>query len=342
MRAFFKRSSLVSYGLLLLLGSCVSMGRIAVQVPVPAPRSIPDDIQSLVVMNGSMTEAFKNLNQDTLENLFVKKKLTLDDVMLDSTAADTTIKSIANYLYKSGRYDVVVPLKRNLPDYNATYYQRSAALSLPNVRQICDEFNVDALLVLENFSEKVNTSFRIDPFPFEGFAGTVAYIQVAYHSNWKLYQPKEKLTSARFEVNDTIFWEQSGATLQETYEKLPTIKESLLSAAVENASSLAAYVSPGWKEEVRKYYVTGDAEADRAIRFVNKDDWKEAEKIWLKFASVSSAGLRSKIEFNLALASEMNGNKEKAISWAEKSLQSKYAGVTEEYLRILNSRAEVK
>ena len=40
-----------------------------------------------------------------------------------------------------------------------------------------------------------------------------AYIQVAYHSNWKLYQPKEKLMIAKFEVKDTISWERYGRTL---------------------------------------------------------------------------------------------------------------------------------
>ncbi len=341
MSLFFRRYNWVSYGLFILLTSCVSMGKIPVQVPVPAPRVIPADIQSVVLMNGSMTDAFKNLNSDSLENFFVKKKLSLDDLMLDSLAADTTLKVLANNLYESGRYDVVIPLKRNLPNYNLNFYKKSASLSLPEVRQICNEFKVDALLLLENFYEKVNTSFQVEPSYEGGYNECVAYIQVAYHSNWKLYQPKEKLMVAKFEVNDTIYWEKSGITLQETYEKLPTIKEALLGGAVENGQNLAEYISPGWKQEERSYFITNNKEADKAIKFLNKNDWKSAEKIWMKFSNSTTASFRSKIEYNLALAAEMNGNIKDALLWAKKSFQSKYSRIAENYIRLLNSRPEV-
>lgn len=344
MRLFDIRDIWVSLVLLVLFSSCVSTGRISVQVSVPPKRAIPNEIQSIVLMNRSMTSDFSDLNQDSLENLFIRKKLKLDKVFLDSIAADTTLQALGNAMYESGRFDLVIPLRRNLPNSNPSYKDQSPSLTLPQVRQICNEFKTDALLVLENFYEKVNTSFHAE----SGFSNGVpvkeynAYVQVAYHSNWKLYQPLEKLMMARFEVKDTIFWEKTGFNLQETYEKLPTLKEALIDGAIENGENLASFISPTWKPEERMYFITNNTEADKAIEHLKKNEWMEAQDIWMKFSASNSTSFRSRIEYNLALSSEMNGNLKEAISWAKKSLQSKYSKAAEDYLRRLNITLENK
>ena len=344
MRLYDIRWIWVSLALLVSISSCVSTGRISIQVSVPAKRALPNDIQSIVLMNRSMTPEFSDLNQDSLENLLIRKKLKLDKVLLDSIASDTTLQVLGNAMYESGRFDIVIPVRRNLPNIYPIAKEQSISLSLPQVQQICNEFKTDAVLTLESFSEKVNTSFHVE----SGFSNGVpvkdynAFVQVAYHSNWKLYQPLEKLMMARFEVNDTIFWERDGFTLQETYEKLPTIKEALIDGAIENGENLASFISPAWKTAERIYFVTKNPEADKAIEHLKKNEWKEAQEIWLKFSTSTSASLRSKIEYNLALASEMNGNLKEAVTWARKSFESKYSKVAEDYVRLLNSYIENK
>ncbi|MEI7422746.1 MAG: DUF6340 family protein [Prolixibacteraceae bacterium] len=340
MRLFFNRFIWVCFAVIVLLGSCVSTGKISVQVQVPAKRSIPTDIQSIVLMNRSMTSGFSDYNPDSLEVLFIKKKLHLDQTFLDSAATDTTIKAMANLMYESGRFDAVVPLKRNIPNFNASYEDSSPSLTLSQVKQICSEFKTDALLSLENFSEKIKTSYKVGYG--NGYNGInlkefEAYVQVAFHSNWKLYQPKEKLLIAKFEVNDTIFWARNGLSLQETYEQLPTLKEALMEGAVENAKNFSEYITPDWRSEERRYFITNNPEIDKAIAFLQKNDWKEAEKIWMKYDKVSSPTIRSMIEYNLALASEMNGDLAGAIEWVQKSFHTKYSIAAEDYLRLLKA-----
>ncbi len=341
MRLYFYRSVLVTFGLFVLLSSCASMGRISIQVSVPAKRAVPNDIQSVVLMNRSMTPAFSDLNQDSLETLFIEKKLSLDHIFLDSVAADTTLKAIANVMYESGRFDVVIPLRRNLPNNSSSYNNQLPSLTLAQVKQICEEFKVDALLTLENFYEQVNTSFQVETGNIYtngvSYKEYIADVQVAYHSNWKLYQPLEKLMVAKFEVKDTIFWERNGPSLQETYELLPTIKEALISGAIENGENLASYISPSWKTEDRFYYITNNKDADKAVTLLKKNDWKGAREIWMKYSTSNSAGFRSKIEYNLALASEMNGAYKEAAEWANKSIRTRYSKMAEDYFKRLNT-----
>lgn len=287
-----------------------------------------------------MTSGFSDYNQDSLEVLFIKKKLHIDQVFLDSLAADTTIKAMANLMYESGRFDAVVPVRRNIPNFNASYEDSSPSMTLPQVKQICSEFKVDALLSLENFSEKIKTSYKVgygDGMNNVQLKEFDAYVQVAFHSIWKLYQPKEKLLMAKFEVNDTIFWSRNGFSLQETYEQLPTLKEALINGAVENARNLAAYITPVWQTEERKYYITNNPDIDKAISCLQKNDWKEAENIWMKYEKISSTNLKSMIEFNLALASEMNGNLAGALEWVKKSYRTKYSKAAEDYQLLLES-----
>ncbi len=342
MRLFHDRCNWLAIGVLALLTSCVSMGKISIQVTVPPKMAVPDEIQSLAIMNRSMTNEFTDYNADSLEVMFIKKKLALDDIFLDSIAADTTIKVLGNSLYQSGRFDVVIPLKRNIANNNESYKDLSPSLSFDQVKQICTEFNVDALLVLENFNEKVNTVFKMSAgnlFTDAGYSNvSTAYVQVVYQSKWKLYKPLEKLKMAKFEVQDTIFWEGTGVTLQETYEKLPLIKEALIGGAIENAQDFAEYISPGWRPDQRSYYITKNVDADKAVSFLRKNEWKEAENIWMKYATSASSAFRSKIEYNLALAAEMNGNLNEAVEWVRKSLKSGYSAAAENYLSILNKR----
>jgi len=341
MRILFGRFRWVCFGMLLWLTSCVSTGKISIQVSVPPLRAIPTEIQSIALMNRSMNTTYSNHDQDSLESHFVEKKLELNVLILDSLAADTTLKVLGNTLYESGRFDVVIPLLRNIPNNNTSYKTNAPPLNLAQVNQICKEFQVDALIVLENFYENVTTSYEnvYDPTLEYGKVDIYSiFVQIAYHSKWKLYQPGEKLKAASFEVKDTIFWERTGPTLQKTYEKLPTIKEALLSGAVENAHNLAAYISPGWQQQQRRYFITQNKEADKAIEWINKDKWAEAKETWMKFSTATGSTFRSRIEFNLALASEMNGELKEALKWAEKSIATKYTKTAEEYINLLNNR----
>lgn len=341
MSILFGRFRWISFGMLIWLTSCVSMGKISIQVSVPPQRALPAEIQSIVLMNRSMNSAFSNLNQDSLENNFVEKKLKIDEIMLDSLAADSTLKVVGNALYESGRFDVVIPLLRNIPNNNVSYQTSSPTLTMPQVNQICKEFKVDALLALENFHEKVNTSYGTVYDPTMEYGRVEIYsifVQLAYYSKWKLYYPGATLKAASFEVKDTIFWEGRGPTLQKAYEELPTIKDALINGAIENGLNLSAFIAPGWQPQKRSYFITGNKEADMAIEWMNKEQWEEAKERWKKFANSSSPGFRSQIEYNLALASEMNGNLKEAIQWAEKSFKTKYSKVAEEYIKLLNNR----
>ncbi len=330
--------------LAIIICSCNSMQKISIQVAKPPQHPVSPEIQAIALLNRSMTRNFTNLGRDSLEKILVKSELDLDTLMLDSIAADTTIQVAAKALFESDRFDMVVPKQRNLNRIDTTRLLNP--LDKEFIDGIRRDFKVDAVLVLEGFSEKVITNLESQSFliGFESgrfvnqYKGT---INVAYNMEWRLYQPDLNPPILRFNTTDTVFWNSLDYSLQNMYDKLPSLKEALIGGGIASGIDMAYNISPKWVNEIRRYYVTGNKEADAAVPLIMANKWEDAAEIWKKFAGASSKNFRSKIEYNLALAAEMTGNVDQAIDWATKSYKTKYSYQIESYLKYLNQRSKL-
>ncbi len=323
------------------LYSCSSLGRIGIQVPVPPKYPVSSEIQSLTLLDRSLTPEFTNLDRDSLEKILVNHELDLDTIFHDSIAADTAIQVAAKALYESGRFDAVVPDERNVVREDTGGVL--PPLDKEFIESIRKRFNTDGVLVLEDFSEHLTTDFSTSRFnsiyefgrPLVEYSGI---INIYYKSVWRLYQPQLDPPIVRYEANDSIFWESADYTLREMYNKLPSIKEALIGGGIAAARQIAGDISPGWENEDRKYYITGNKNIDAAIPLLKENKWDQAAEIWMKYLSSSSKTVRSQIQFNLALASEMTGHISLAIDWATKSYATKPSRIAEQYIKYLKER----
>jgi hypothetical protein len=314
-----------------------------IQTLQPPPALISDSIQSITVFNRSMTPDFKNWDRDSLEQLLADRHLELDTMLRDSTAADTVVQVAAHQLFNSGRFDVVIPKERNLTNFLPSTISQEP-LDWNFVTTMCRNFQTDALLVLENFGEEVNTDF--DSGYEQDFSGNMVEtyygaLDLVYHSRWRLYDSHHRGNVRTFDVSDTIYWDSYGYTAQEMYDKLPSIKEALIEGGVVTGQDLARQIAPQWKDARRRLFVTGNKNIDQAVPLAEKGDWEAARKIWERFVDTGSKSRRSKVEFNLALANEMTGHIEKAIEWGVKSYKTYYRRQTDEYLRTLGKRRKL-
>ncbi len=58
----------------------------------------------------------------------------------------------------------------------------------------------------------------------------------------------------------------------------------------------------------------------KASNYASNNNWREAVKIWKQFTNHKNTSVISRAYFNLALASEANGQIDIAITWINKSL----------------------
>jgi hypothetical protein len=321
--------------------SCNTMGKIGIQVSVPSKYPISPDIQSIAILNRSVTPEFTDYNRDSLESMLVKHDLALDTVLLDSVAADTAIQVAAKAIYDSQRFDVVVPKERNIIRKNKGGMENP--LDKTFINDICNNFNVNAVLVLENFSERVSTDFSTRRYNVGYQTGRYVkvydgVINLSYKLTWRLYQPQLNPSVSRFDASDTVFWDSSDYSLKLMYNKLPSIKEALIGGAIASGDDITDDICPKWQDETRTYFITGNKVIDAAIPLIKENKWEEAAEIWMKYSTASPNSLRSKVEYNLALAAEMNGDIDLAIEWGIKSYKTKYSREADLYLKYLDLR----
>jgi len=320
------------------------MQKMNIEVANLPENKIPDQIQTLLLLNGALTTDFANYNPDSLEDYFVKESLVIANSLLDSTAADTALTSLGNALFASGRFDVVIPVARNI-DNSGLNAQVRRRLSPEEIKLLCRQYGADAILILNKFSQHIKSGLKIlGNLDADQMGSSPAFfecsIDLGYEAEWFLLDAADRNLDQLYKQKDTISWFAGHSNAQTMYESLPSIKETLISGGIEMGESLAKKIAPVWKEEMRVYFITGNKEADAAIPFIQKNQWAEAHDIFEQNSNTTSSSVRSRVEFNLALTEEMLGNFDKAIEWCTKSYQSKYHKETERYLLILKNRSE--
>jgi hypothetical protein len=328
------------------LYSCVSLKKIGIQVSVLPEYPIAEDIQSLVLLNRSMTNKFTNVESDTLGKVLLSSNLSVDSVFQDSIATDTLIQVAAGALFKSGRFDLVVPKERNIVRNDSE--KIANPLNANYVNEMCRDFNVDAVLVLESFAELLNTRYYVsnteykNARTFDEINAYYATTDISYISEWRLYRPNDLKPVIRFQFGDSIFWSSEGNSVNSVYSQMPRIKDALIGGAIAAGLKIADYISPNWIDQTRYYYLTGNSEIDAAIPLIFDNKWEEAAVIWSKYVDIDSKTIKSKVEFNLALAAEMSGDLDLATEWGLKSFKTRYTKISEDYIKLLDNKIKAQ
>lgn len=309
---------------------------LTIETPRPSKQELPSDIQSLTLMNRSMSNQFLQHRTDSLQLYFYRNGYQLAAVVLDSLAADTTIRALAELMFESGRYDVVVPVDRNL-ERSLSYDLIPDTLPPSFVSQICEEYQTDALMVMEQFSTKVMTDYSEDKY-FDKYSGTsysfYASLDLKYDAMFRIYKPGRKVQE--IQLSDTIYWESADDSQLRMLSKLPAVKQALINAAIKIALDVDGKISPFWVSERRGYYLF-DLKDDRGQQLINENKIDEAVIYWKEKAQSDNKKIRSRAEFNLAVASELEGDVDLAIEWGLKSFYSQYDYRTEVYLKKLEA-----
>jgi len=303
-----------------------------------AKEELSPDIQSITLMNRSMSSQFLNHREDSLQMYFYRKGFQLSNIVLDSTAADTTIRALADLMFESGRYDVVIPLERNFKR-SQSYEIIPDTLQPDQVREICTDFKTDALMVMERFITKTMADYSEEKYadasgPVYSYNAT---LDLKYNAVFRIYKPGAKTLVKEIELNDTIYWESSDYTQERLFSKLPSIKQALINAGIKVALDVDSKLSPTWAPEKRGYFLFKSKD-DQGQLFMSENKYDDAAKYWSEMAKSTNKKTRSKAEFNLALISELNGNIDQAIEYGLKSFYSHYRFQTETYLKKLEAR----
>ncbi|MCF6332155.1 MAG: DUF6340 family protein [Draconibacterium sp.] len=335
----------INYAVIILLivfsTSCISTKTLTIEIPRQSKKELPSSIQSLTLVNRTVDDKFTNLDSDSLQQIFYNKNFNTDTVINDIQASDTTIKALGELLFESGRYDFVIPKKRFLN------FERNSFLNVEmpwkEVRELCETYNTDAVLSLDHFKMRVATDYEktslYDPRN-DGFAtASYAKMKIYYEALFRVYDPVQEKVLTREFLRDTLVWEDMDYSTRALFDRFTPVKTALSEAGIAIALDFAEEISTVWHEERRNYFPSGDSNLKQAAKFVTNGNWETAMALWNDTAEkTKSKALKSKAELNIAIAYELQGDLNKAISEALKSYNTMYRLVTYNYLEILKGR----
>ena len=331
--------------LIFSLFSCVSTKPLFIEIPQKSKNDLPEEIQSLLIVSRVVDESYSNLESDSLQRIFYKQSFNLDTVVKDKQMVDTLLQALGELLYESGRYDIVIPENRHLDFSQTSLITRE--MSWEEVSQLCETFNTDAVLSIDYLKTKVYTSYKKESeydFRSEAFINFVqANMKIAYDGLVRIYYPLEKKISYRNFLRDTIYWEDADYTVDRLFTRFSSVKTALTETGIAIALDVSGEISPAWRNEKRTYFASGNAELKKAEELIAKNDWDSARILWQNIAeNTNSKSLKSKAEYNVALAYEMLGDLDSSVEWIIKSYKTMYRTNTVNYMETLQRRQKEK
>jgi len=325
----------------ILTGSCKTMRTISVDLAYPAKDDPGEHIQSLTLLNRAIDKRFTNDPADTIQLRFYKKQFVVDTVIYDLKSADTLMQALGNLLFESGRYDIVIPENRFLLKDTVSYI--SEPLSWETTARYNSAFRTDAVLSLEHFRTSILTGFyetsSYDVNSDQFYTNNTAEMEISYVALFRLYDPSDRENLRSYLISDTLQWEDSDLSIKQLFRRFTPVKNALAEAGIHAAFRLTDEIAPTWKAGTQDIFEKGHPLLRETVLLIEDYNWSEAEMIWNDLlAKTKSKSLRSKLEFNIALACEMRGNLNEAIRWGLQSYKTMYRPATYHYLEILKKR----
>ncbi len=304
----------------------------------PPRQRLNDSIQALVLVNRAADIRYTDDPADSIQLQFYKQAFRLDTVINDLHTTDTLLQSLALLLFESGRFDVVIPEERFL--LRDTLLQVTDTMQWSEAEELTRRFNVDAVLSLEHYANVISTIF------YRGYDYSVspetelriAEMAIARTAFFRVYFPANK-TREGFLISDTLLWEDADVETTQLFTRFTPVKEALAQSGIEAALQLASIITPVWKPAKRAYFHRGHRLLKEASGAVMADDWEKAAGLWYELAQKEGRrNVKSRAEFNMALAWELRGDLDEAIRWGLRSYQRQYRKLTWDYLDTLRKR----
>ncbi len=324
--------------IVILFGACQSSTRL--QVLQPAEMKIPDHIQ--VVATVDRSKPGKGAGS------FFEGLLTGEDINQDRNGRRQSFAGLSNTLTQTPRFRVVhtgLVLKGN-----KKVNRFAAPLSWDRVDEICDQYGVDALVVIEKFDSdnfrntRKKTRKKKDE---DGNEYTETYFKsnMRMHLNigFRMYDPKNRIILDEFTIRREADAEGRGKTEESALRDLPHPQNIVQDLGYQSGIDYAMRIAPVWITVVRDFYKKGKGhtkkQMKRAAKYAENGNWDAASELWEEmledYPDSKTAG---RIAYNLAVAAERLDRLDLALDWADMAYMQFGNKKAKRYVQVLNYR----
>lgn len=318
--------------------SCSSTSLMSLSVIKPAPVSIPPEIKSVAIVNRTQASG----ETKTLDA--IHKAISLETNELQAAGAQASIQGLSDELMKNTRFTQVKFLNElDLRSYGAGVFP--TPLLWDSVEKICKENNTDALFALELFDadSKLNYAGGATNVSLVGGLPAIEHlvnISTNVKTGWRIYDPTTRTILDEYIIGRDLSSSGSGINPAVAASALIGRKEAVKEVGIQAGQAYASRILPFWIRVSRDYFVGGDQNFKTAQRRAQSGNWDGAAQIWLEETKSSDGKLAGRGCYNMAIISEINGDLDGAIQWAQKSYEDYKIRLGLNYVNILRYRKQ--
>lgn len=320
-----------------MLASCRTASH-QVQILKPATITFPKEIRQLGIINRSLPAKGEGFNN------FVEGFITGESIGADREGSYECMRGMAAGLNTNPRFTAVVIEGVDLRGTGTREWPEF--LARQQVNELCERFRVDAILALETFDSDVDLRQR--SADVERIINKKKVIVKEYYadlrmnvrSGWTVYSLQGQQIIDRNAFNDEMNWKENGDSPEHVMRKLPSKRRAINESAHFSGRQYAMRISPTWITENRTYFRKANDDFKSASKFVKRNNWNDAIALWQKNTSSSDPKVAGRAKYNMALASEIEGNLSLAQEWANRAWQQDGLKKARQYAEVLQYRIQ--
>jgi hypothetical protein len=293
----FTRILIIHLILLTGISSCTisdHIGSFQVEILKPGIFNIPKDVKTVAIFNRGL------LQPEASKVVYFK----LGNIIEDSTIhyrdlSNNCTDALAGYLKNESYFSKVVNYHDSLnQSFNDLHYPET-------ITKLLQQSGTDACIFLDYF--RFNSSMVYD-YGNRFYTFADAKWSVAFKNDTSTYL---------YNQLDTLIFEDR-ESIESQFKIKPVVTR--FNEASENVGELfGTKLIPFNLVVDRLYYKSHNSEMMKAQKLALNNEWRAAADIWRKMTYSKNRNMATKAMFNMALACEMEGKPELAITWAVKS-----------------------
>jgi tetratricopeptide (TPR) repeat protein len=316
--------------------SCATQ-ELYLNVTHPAPVTIAPEIKTVGIIDRSTpTDQTKSL--DALDKL-----LTLEGADLDSIGTLEAIKGVTDELAANDRF-TEVKLLSGLKFRTSGLGGMPAPLTWEQVEGICRDNGTQALFALELYDTDTRISYATEPGKVKTPLGDIpvlnhsASMETLVKTGWRIYSPSDRAILDEHIVAESVVFAGKGINPVAAVAGMIHRKDAVKDVSRKAGHIYALRLIPYPLRVTRDYFVKGTDNFKVAKRRAQLGKWDEAAELWEKETDNPKMKIAGRAHYNMAIISEINGNLDDALSWAQKAYSDFRNKQGLRYVRILENR----
>ncbi|MBN8851274.1 MAG: hypothetical protein BGO55_09775 [Sphingobacteriales bacterium 50-39] len=316
----------------LLFASCSSTNLMSLSVVQPAPVTLPNYAKTVAVVNRTRA------TNETRTVDALHKAMSLESSNLQKEGARASMTGLADELMKNNRFSMVKPLTNlDLRSFGAGVFP--SAMSWDTVEKICRDNNTDLLFSLELFDAE--TKAAVGQTALGTMVGGVPALAQQVNmttlvkTGWRIYDPSSRNILDEYVLSRDLAFRGSPMAAASA---IIGHKEEVVKVGNQAGQAYAYRIMPYSVRVSRFYYVRGSSNFTVATRMARTGNWDGAAKLWQQETTNASRKVAGRACYNMAIISEINGDLNGAMAWAQKAYENYNNRLALSYVNVLRNR----